>query len=456
MNVSEDAILCGIYKFGIEGLNEVRDIVNETSFSDTQNQLMFSIMSSVLEGQHKIDMAAFLNKASELKVSDRIDIGKLQSIEIDIDSMRPLAKKIKRLEIIRSASSMFKKTYENIQKLNGSEPLSEILSIIESPVFGFSNAVSSQDTGTQPLFDDINEWIEWTATHPTDNVGLSTSYPSLDQAIGGGMRRKSVSLFAARTGVGKTTLAVTVARFNAKQGIPVLVLDTEMSSTDYKVKSLAAESKVDIGLIEHGKFAGFSDMNLKVRNAGKKLQEYPIDYINISGKSFEEILSIARRWLALKVGKTDGVLNDCLIIYDYFKIMDQGSLENLQEYQALGFQISKLHDFCVQYDVPAMTFVQLNRDGIDKEDLSGISQSDRLAWLASNVVLFKDKTIEEVAQNPDMGNMKMIPLKTRYGPNVKFGDYICLNKLGRYAIIQEVGLKSELEPNAGKNSKSDF
>ena len=45
---------------------------------------------------------------------------------------------------------------------------------------------------------------------------------------------------------------------------------------------------------------------------------------------------------------------------------------NIQEYQALGFQITSLHNLCVKLDIPCLSFVQLNRDGITKESTDAV------------------------------------------------------------------------------------
>lgn len=442
--VSEKSVLSGLYKYGRTGLAEIEDIVSESSFSETYTKVTFSVFSQLLQKQDRLDMASVLSRAVELKVSDHIKLDELE-IDVELPNLRTLAKKVRRLEIIRAGLSVLRKTHEELYKFTGAEQLTEIVSKVESPIFAFSNSISHQEQIVESLFVDIAEYTQFLEDNPCDNVGLSTGYPSFDQAIGGGMRRKSVTLLASRTGVGKTTIAGMISRFNAAQNVPVLILDTEMSGDDYRNKSLAAISKVDISLIEQGKFGRYPDLRLKVKKAAEELAQQSIDYINIAGKDFDEALSIARRWISTRVGKTDGRTNDCLIVYDYFKLMDSDVLENMSEHQALGFQISRLHDFTVELDVPVLSFVQLNRDGIDREDLAGISQSDRLGWLASTVAMFKDKTLEELEHNPDMGNMKLIPLKTRFGPGVKMGDYICLNKRGNYAIIQEVGLKSELK-----------
>ena len=69
--------------------------------------------------------------------------------------------------------------------------------------------------------------------------------------------------------------------------------------------------------------------------------------------SFENILAIMRKWIYQHVGFDEaGVTNDCLIVYDYLKLMgSEGISSSMQEYQVLGFQITQLHNFMVKYDV---------------------------------------------------------------------------------------------------------
>ena len=45
---------------------------------------------------------------------------------------------------------------------------------------------------------------------------------------------------------------------------------------------------------------------------------------------------------------------------------------NMQEYQALDSKLP-LHNLCVKLDIPCLSFVQLNRDGITKESTDAVS-----------------------------------------------------------------------------------
>ena len=71
---------------------------------------------------------------------------------------------------------------------------------------------------------------------------------------------------------------------------------------------------------------------------------------------------------------------------------------NIQEYQALGFQITNLHNLAVKYDFACLAFVQLNRDGITKESTDAVSGSDRLIWLCTSFSIFKEKSAEETGR----------------------------------------------------------
>ena len=104
----------------------------------------------------------------------------------------------------------------------------------------------------------------------------------------------------------------------------------------------------------------------------------------------------------------------------------------------MGFQISRLTDFCKEFDFPCLAFVQLNQQ-------NNISQSDRLRWLCHSFGAYEKKKPEEATDDgPQGGNRKLTLLDTRYGPGVDEGDYICMDFVRDINKITEIGLKSKL------------
>ena len=283
-----------------------------------------------------------------------------------------------------------------------------------------------------------------------DIIGIPTGFKRYDEAIGGGLRRKCVDLVSARPKVGKSVFADNVAFNISSSGTPVLVLDTEMSKEDHLNRLIANISGVPINEVATGQFVEDPNKEDKVAEAVNVLSTIPYSYSSVAGKPFEQILNLIRRWVAQEVKMDEeGRTNECVIVYDYLKLMSSSSItNNIQEYQALGFQITALHNLCVKLDVPCLSFVQLNRDGITKESTDAVSGSDRLIWLCTSFSIFKSKSTEEIAEDgPNAGNRKLVPIVSRHGAGMLDGDYINMQMIGANAKLVEIATRNELKNN---------
>ena len=263
------------------------------------------------------------------------------------------------------------------------------------------------------------------------------------------MRRGTVNVIGARPKVGKTLFAENAGIHIARElNIPVLNLDTEMVRKDHQDRGIAMLTEVAISDIETGKFASNSYKNQKIRDTANAVKDIPYYHKSIGGKPFEDQLSIMRRWLAKEVGiNAEGKANDCVVIYDYLKIMESSEIKgDMKEYQALGFLMTGLHNFALKYEIPILAFIQLNRDGITKESTDTASGSDRIIWLCSNFSIYKAKSDEEIAKDgPENGNRKLVPLIARHGEGLKDKDYINVNMIGKYGKLVEGRTAFELE-----------
>ena len=293
-----------------------------------------------------------------------------------------------------------------------------------------------------------SEYIEFLKENKCDIIGIPTGFPRYDHAIGGGLRRKCVDLVSARPKVGKSVFADNVALNVASDGVPVLVLDTEMSKEDHLNRIIANLSNVPINDVATGKFVDDDEKHEKVYDAVEHIESIPYSYVSVAGKPFDQILNIIKRWIIQDVRMDEnGKTNECVVIYDYLKLMSSNTItNNIQEYQALGFQITSLHNLCVKYDFPCLSFVQLNRDGITKESTDAVSGSDRLIWLCTSFSIFKLKSPEELAEDgPNAGNRKLVPIVSRHGPGLDDGNYINMNMAGEYAKLTELKTRNEFK-----------
>ncbi len=109
------------------------------------------------------------------------------------------------------------------------EPVDSILEIAESPIFDLSLEINKDsDERPQKIFHNIEEYLNHLTENPTEMIGLSTGFPVYDSIIGGGQRKGSVNLIAARPANGKTSIAKQIAlHISGENKYPVLMLDTE-------------------------------------------------------------------------------------------------------------------------------------------------------------------------------------------------------------------------------------
>lgn len=464
---AERAVLAGLFAYGLDSYVEINDFITHDSFANRNNQVIYKCIEKVLESDAAVDIPAILSAAEQLNLSEVIQtkqeleyIRDLMDYPVKKNNVVHFAAQVKKFEFARNARRIAKKIDSDIASINGDETIDEIISLVEMPLMDF---LRNDETGQKPemLGDNIDDYINYLIENKCDQIGLTSGFPRFDTVIGGGLRRKCVDLVSARPGVGKSVFADNVALHNARKGIPVLMLDTEMSKEDHLNRIISNISGVTINEIATGKFADDDEKLIKVRKAMEEIRNIPYTYVCVAGSPFETILNTIKRWILREVGQDEnGKTNDCLVVYDYLKLMSSASItNNIQEYQALGFQITNLHNLAVKYDFPCLSFVQLNRDGITKESTDAVSGSDRLIWLCTSFSIFKLKSAEELAEDgPNAGNRKLVTLKARHGAGLIDGNYINMNMIGSHAQLIELRTRDEMRssPDNGVIEGSDL
>jgi len=462
---SERAVLAGLLQHGKECFLEVELFVNEESFTIENNKVLYKCIKHSFESGDIVGYTEILSSAKSLHLEEFVEkndmlkhITGVMNTPVNINNVAEHAKKLKRLEFARIMQSKLRDIYLNLNKVTGDEDIASILSIAENPIQDVClSFMKEDDLSPKSIGEGIHEYLEHIKNNDGKSIGIPTGMSAFDKAIGGGLRRKCVDLIAARPKTGKSVLADNIALHIAGEyNIPVLMLDTEMSTEDHWNRIIANKSGVEINEVASGRFAANPAKVDAVTKSIDIIKSIPYDYISIAGRPFDETLSIIKRWLLKRVGYDEnGKLNNCVIIYDYLKLMTSSSINNnLAEFQVLGFQITSLHNFCVENDCPCLSFVQLNRDGITKESTDVVSGSDRLVWLCTSFSIFKDKSEEEKSMDGiNNGNKKLIPIVSRHGPGMEDEGYICLQMDGKFAKVREVGTIREIKSNANNNQQ---
>jgi len=449
---AERAVLAGLFTYGLESYVEISDLLDHGSFGNQNNQVIYKCIEKVLQNEAEVDLPAILSAAEQLNLSDAINtrqeleyINSLMEFPIKKDNVVYFAAQIKKYEFARKIKSLTSKISRDVESINGDESIDDIIGIVENPIMEF---LREDDSGHKPerLGEGVEEYLDFLMENKCDQIGVPTNFARYDASIGGGLRRKCVDLVSARPKVGKSVFADNVALNVANQGVPVLMLDTEMSKEDHLNRIIANLSGVPINEVATGSFTDNDEKTISVKGAIDQIKDIPYTYISVAGAPFEQIMNSIKRWIMQEVGQDEsGRTNECVVIYDYLKLMSSSSItSNIQEYQALGFQITSLHNLSVKYDFPCLSFVQLNRDGITRETTDTVSGSDRLIWLCTSFSIFKVKSPEELAEDgPNAGNRKLVPVVCRHGPGMEDGNYINMRMLGEHACLNELRTRDE-------------
>jgi len=447
--LAERVVLAGMLKFGREGFDEAElSLYGKDTFTESINRDFYLAIKNVYSRDEQADEATVADLSSEFHSMGIKNIpmdyyGILRNMPVhSLNELRKYAAVTSKLHIARKIGDKLEDSARQIRSLSGQEKLEQIIGFVEGPLTNLYDTLYDKDDVCGLIHQGVDEHLDALENNPVDQIGIPTGFGLYDAAIGGGIARKTVNLIGARLKVGKSMLLTSMAKNITFNGIPCSDIDTEMHKGQQLNRLLANISGVDMNLIKTGKYSQNPSLLSRVRDASEQLKKVPYYYQNVSGWNFEDILSALRRWIRKYVGSKNGVTNDCVIFYDYIKLMNTSELNNLAEFQMLGFMMTQLHNFMVRHDVGCVAFCQLNRDGIDGDSTASFAGSDRLGWLCTSMSTLKEKTPEELAESGKDGNLKINVLAARDGMGTPGGKYINIIKEGNIAKMSEGGMAS--------------
>lgn len=181
--------------------------------------------------------------------------------------------------------------------------------------------------------------------------GLATGYKDLDNLLAG-LQKSDLVVLAARPSVGKTTLALDIARHVAtKQKVAVGIFSLEMSKEQLVDRLLCSEAGVDLWRMRTGKLSEREDDFPRIGHAMGILSEAPIFIDDSATANVMEIRTKARR---LQSEQGLG-----LIMVDYLQLMEGRSTENrVQEVAEITRGLKAL---ARELNVPVLALSQLSR-----------------------------------------------------------------------------------------------
>ena len=427
---AEEAIISAIL-IDNDALLDVIETLGAQDFYRTAHQKIYAAITDLFDKAEPVDLVTLANK---LKEKGRLEeVGGASYLARLVDTV-PLAvnarhyakivhDKASLRRLIEKANAIVKRSFEERGEAE------DVIDFAESAVFEISEQKARQSF--YPLSKIILGNIE-TLEEKQGNrslvTGVPTGYNQLDN-LTSGLQNSDLIILAARPSMGKTALALNIARNAAVDAnVPVAVFSLEMSKEQLSLRMLCSEARIDSSRLRGG-FFSMEDWR-RLTDAADILSEAPIYIDDSPSLSAMEIRAKARR---LKMDKNIG-----LIIIDYLQLMQGRASAERRDLEIS--EISRgLKALAKELDLPVMALSQLNRMLEQRTDkrprLSDLRESGALEQDADVVAfIYRDEVYNKEEDNPNRGTAEIILSKQRNGPT---GD-VFLSFLNSYTRFENL------------------
>jgi replicative DNA helicase len=239
-------------------------------------------------------------------------------------------------------------------------------------------------------------------------TGVPTGFADLD-ALTNGLHAGQMVVIAARPAIGKSTLALDLARAAAvKHRMAAVLFSLEMSRNEITMRLLSAEARVPLHAMRTGQM-GEEDWTRLARRMSEVV-DAPLFIDDSPNMSMMEIRSKCRRL------KQRHDLR--MVIVDYLQLMSSPRrVENRQ--QEVSEMSRSLKLLAKEIDVPVVAISQLNRGPEQRNDkrplLSDLRESGSIEQDSDVVILLHREDAYE-RESPRAGEADLIVAKHRNGP----------------------------------------
>lgn len=393
-------------------LNDVVDIVSPDDFYRTVHKEIFTAMTGLYMKSEPVDLVTLSN---HLKENGKLEmVGGATFLAKIVDSV-PLAvnarhyagiihEKARLRRLIQASNEIIR------QSLEDKGDTENVLDFAVSRVFEIAEDKMKKSMVhlkhiIEHNYDDIDKW----QMNKSLMSGVTSGFKKLDN-LTLGFQSSDLIIIAARPSMGKTALALNMARNAAVEAnIPVAIFSLEMSDKQLGLRMLCAEAGVNSYRIKHG-FLNHNEMN-KLNKAAGILSEAPIYIDDSPENSAMDIRAKARR---LKMDSGIG-----LILIDYLQLLKIRQYTDRRDLDIA--EISKsLKALAKELDIPVVALSQLNRKLEERKNkrprLSDLRESGALEQDADVVIfIYRDDVYNGYEGNPNKGTAEILLSKHRNG-----------------------------------------
>lgn len=355
-NIEAEMALLGSVMLRPDCIYEIVDLVTPKTFYAERHAVIFEGMLDLFSKRRPIDL---LSLSSALKEKNQLDQVGGASYLTEIVNTVPSSANVKHYADIIQKKFMMRRLIdasEYISHLGFDEAaeLEETLDKAEKHIYDItSNGGVHKFSAMKDELVEAWERLDNLHNNKGDLRGIPTGFQEIDNKLAG-LQKADLIILAARPSMGKTSLALDIARQAAvNHNVAVGIFSLEMSSQQLVDRMLAAQANVDAWKLRTGKLTSETDF-ASIRQSLDKLSQAPIYIDDQPGNSILKMRSVARR---LKSEKGLG-----LIVVDYLQLMVPSNSRNSDNMVQQVTEISRsLKNLARELDVPVLALSQLSR-----------------------------------------------------------------------------------------------
>ncbi len=354
-NIDSERAVLGSIMLRKDAMHEVEDVLTPDSFYAEKHKIIFQAMLDLSMKNEPIDVLSLSAKLGEQKLIDNVGgnqyLAEIVNIVPSSTNVKHYANIVQKKFILRSlieaADYVSELAFEE-----GDDHMDDILDLAEKKIFGVVSSPKNQKFTS--LKDELPEaWnrLEKLHEHKDALRGLPTGFKDLDNILSG-LQKSDLIILAARPSMGKTTLALDIARMSAiLHEKSVGIFSLEMSSQQLVDRMLSAESRVNAWNLRTGRLSADKEFS-QLRDSLDRLSKAKIYIDDQPGNSIVRMKAVSRRLKAEK-----GL---DLIVVDYLQLMTTS-----KNYDSMVNQVTEisrsLKSLAKELDVPVLALSQLSR-----------------------------------------------------------------------------------------------
>ena len=394
-----------------DALSKALEILDEKDFYKAAHQTVFKNMRISFEANEPIDILGLADRMCQNNELDSVGgINYLSQLEDFVPTATAVthhAKIVREKKILRdliyTATEIVTNSYS---ESNGVE---EILDQAEKSIFEISEKRTRRSFfSLKEVVKENFRSIEKLVEQPGTVTGVPTGFVDLDNKTAG-LQPSDLIILAARPSMGKTSLALDIARYaSLHANVSTAMFSLEMSKDQLGMRMLCAEARVNSSKLRTGYLAS-SDWP-RLSQAGERLSSAQLFIDDSPALSSLDVRARSRRLAA------EHPLG--LIIIDYLQLMQsRGKTESRQLEVS---EISRgLKGLAKEINVPILALSQLSRAVESRTDkrpmLSDLRESGSIEQDADVVAfIYRDEVYNP--ETADTGIAEILIRKQRNGP----------------------------------------